>query len=222
MIRSLFFKEWIKSRWVLLVLLVAFTGVIAYSFITLSTGLRVTGVGAVWENTIQKGLTYFDYIKYLPALAGVLLAMAQYAPEITNKRLKLTLHLPMPEVRIMLSMLLFGIGSLTVLFALAYAAIGIGAGRYFPSEVTQWNLTAVVPWLWGGMAAYLLTAWVAIEPVWSRRVFETVVALCLLSLFYFSATPGAYAPLLPWLIGAVALSVVFSLYSLIRFKDGEQ
>jgi hypothetical protein len=41
-------------------------------------------------------------------------------------------------------------------------------------------------------------------------------------LFYFDAIPGAYAPFLPYLLTLIVLSVSFSFYSLIRFKDGEQ
>ncbi|MDR3133939.1 MAG: hypothetical protein LBU42_07980 [Prevotellaceae bacterium] len=219
---SLFFKEWIKSRWALLVTLLAFAGIIAYTFIYMSTELRVLGAGTVWESIIQKGVTHFDYLKYLCLLAGVLLAVVQYAPEMVNKRLKLTLHLPLPEYRIVLSMLLFGILSLAALFLLVYAAVGVGVNRYYPAEITQWNLAAILPWLWGGLAAYLLTAWIIIEPVWKQRLWNILMALCLLKLFYFDEIPNAYAPLLPYLITFCALGITFTFYSLIRFKDGVQ
>jgi hypothetical protein len=222
MVKSLFFKEWIKSRWALLVTLVVFAGVLAYSFISVSTGLRLIGAGVLWENIVQKGITNFDYTKYLPLLAGVLLALVQYAPEITNKRFKLTLHLPLPEYKTMLLMLAFGVGSLAVLFLATYVTIAVGLGAYFPTEIVQWNLSAVAPWLWGGIAAYLLAAWACLEPVWRQRVFDALIACGLLALFYFDVTPGAYAPFLPGLIILIALSVSFSFYSLIRFKDGEQ
>jgi hypothetical protein len=217
---SLFFKEWIKSRWVLLVTLLVFAGIIAYTFITMSTELRVLGADVVWESIIQKGITHFDYLKYLCLLAGVMLAVVQYAPEMTNKRLKLTLHLPLPEYRIVLSMLLFGMVSLAVLFLLVYGAVSIGVNSYYPVEIAQWNLAALLPWLWGGLAAYLLTAWISIEPVWRQRLFDTVIALCLLKLFYFDELPGAYAPLLPWLAGLCAAGITFTFYSIIRFKEG--
>ena len=219
---QLFFKEWIKTRWALLIILLLFAGVLAYSFISISTALRIIGAGLVWENIVQKGVTYFDYAKFLPLLAGVLLAVVQYVPEVINKRLKLTLHLPLPEYKIMLSMLSFGVFSLAVIFLASYFTIAIGLRSYFPAEIVQWNLAAVVPWLWGGIAAYLLSVWVCLEPVWRQRVFDALIACGLIVLFYFGATPGAYAPFLPCLLILIALSVSFSFYSLIRFKDGEQ
>jgi hypothetical protein len=218
---SLFFKEWIKSRWALLVMLLVFAGIIAYTFIIMSTELRVLGAGVVWESIIQKGITHFDYLKYLFLLAGILLAVVQYVPEMINKRLKLTLHLPLPEYRIVFSMLLFGILSLAVLFLLVYGAVSIGVNSYYPVEITQWNLAAILPWLCGGFAAYLLTTWISIEPVWKQRLLNIVIALCLLRLFYFDEIPGAYTPLLPYLILFCILSMAFTFYSIARFKNGE-
>jgi hypothetical protein len=219
---QLFFKEWIKSRWALLIIFVVFAGVVTYSFISVSTTLRLVGASQVWEGIVQKGITCFDYVKFLPLLAGVLLAVVQYAPEVINKRFKLTLHLPLPEYRIMLTMLLFGVLGLAVIFLLAYFVIAVGLSGYFPAEIVQWNLDAVRPWLWGGIAAYLLSAWACLEPVWRQRVFDALIACGLLALFYFDEIPGAYAPFLPCLLTLIVLSVSFSFYSLIRFKDGEQ
>jgi lysylphosphatidylglycerol synthetase-like protein (DUF2156 family) len=220
MIKSLFFKEWIKSRWALLVTLLVFAGVITYTFIAMSTELRILGAGTVWESIIMKGITYFDYLKYLFLLAGVLLAVVQYAPEMVNRRLKLTLHLPLPEYRIILSMLLFGVLSLAVLFLLVQGAVRTGMNRYYPVEITQWSLAAMLPWLWGGFAAYLLTVWISIEPAWRQRLFNIAIAICLLRLFYFDEIPGAYTPLLPYLIAYCFLSPAFTFYSVVRFKEG--
>jgi hypothetical protein len=219
---GLFFKEWVKTRWVLLILLVVLAGMMAYTFIGIATELRLMGANAVWENVVQKGITYFDSFRFLLLLSGVLLAVAQYVPEMTNKRFKLTLHLPLPEHRIMLTLLLFGVGCLAGIFGMAYGAVYIGTSYFYPPEITAWNLAAMQPWWWGGIAAYLLTTWICIEPVWRQRIFDGLLALGILALFYFAAAPGAYSRLLPYLIGGVVLSVFFSFYSLIRFKDGEQ
>ncbi|MDR0667011.1 MAG: hypothetical protein LBF90_00130 [Prevotellaceae bacterium] len=220
MTQSLFFKEWIKTRWALLVTLLVLAGVIAYTLIAMSTELRVLGAGVVWESLIQKGITHFDDLKYLYLLAGMLLAAVQYAPEMTNKRLKLTLHLPLPEYAIILTMLLFGLLSLTAIFLLTYGAVSVGINSYYPVEIAQWNLAAILPWLWGGLAAYLLTTWICIEPIWRQRLFNGVLALCLLELFYFDELPGAYTSLMPWLAALCLCSIAFIFYSVARFKEG--
>jgi hypothetical protein len=188
----------------------------------ISKELRVSGAGPVWEMVVQKGITYFDYVKFLPLLAGIFLAISQYAPEMASKRLKLTLHLPLPETRIMLTMLFFGIVSLAIIFFLSYSVINTGMNFYFTYEIANWNLSAVQPWLWGGLIAYTLTTWICIEPVWRQRIFNTLVGISIVALFYFNAVSEAYRPFLPYLIILVMLSISFSFYSLIRFKDGEQ
>jgi hypothetical protein len=222
MTNALFFKEWIKSRWVLLLTAVAFAGVVAYTFMGIAQELRLLGAGAVWENIVQKGVTYFSYVKFLPLMAGVLLALAQYVPEMSSKRLKLTLHLPLPEGAIMLTMLAFGLVVLAALFGAFLLAIFAGLQAYFPYEITRWNLAELHPWWWGGVAAYLLTAWVCLEPTWRQRILNGVIAALVLSLFYFKAPSGAYAPLLPYLAALVVVSLSFSFLSLIRFKEGRQ
>ncbi len=222
MIKSLFFKEWTKSRWVLLIILLVLAAVTAYAFIGIARDIRLNGYGEVWEMILQKGVTHFNYLKFLPLLAGIVLALSQYVPEMTNKRLKLTLHLPLPEFRMLLTMLLFGIVSLSILFLLTYLTINFGVKNYFSHEIAAWNLASVHPWLWSGLAGYLLTAWVCIEPVWRQRIFNAVMAVVILSLYYFRATPGSYAGFLPFLILLAVLCGLFSYYSLIRFKDGEQ
>jgi len=216
------YKEWIKTRWALLIVVMVWAGALAYSFIGIATDLRLTGAGAVWESIVQKGTTYFGLLHWLPLLTGVFVAIAQYAPEVTNKRLKLTLHLPLPEARIMLTMLGYGVAVLAALFGLAAAVAGGGAAAYFPAEIVRWNLVYIHPWLWGGLAAYLLTTWVCIEPVWRQRLFDALVAGCLLALFYFRETPGAYTPFVPYLIAVTAAGGGLIFYSLIRFKEGQQ
>lgn len=220
MIQSLYYKEWHKSRWTLLIIFLSFLGVILYSFINISQNLRVTGVDMVWDMIVQKGVYYFSNIKYLPLLAGILLALSQYVPEMTNKRLKLTLHLPLAESKIMLTMLSGGIISLAIVFILSYLTIYLGTRCYFPIEIAYWNATVTLPWLLGGITAYLLTAWVCLEPVWRQRVLNSIIAAIIITLFYFEASPTAYYPSMIYLFIITISGIAFSFYSLIRFKDG--
>ncbi len=221
MIESIYYKEWYKSRWTLLLILLAFTGVILYSFISISQNLRVQGINNVWDLIVQKGIYYFATIKYLPLLAGIILAISQYTPEMINKRLKLTLHLPMHESKIMMSMLSYGIINLILIFTLVYAVIYWGTWMYFPNEVASWNTVIILPWLMGGLVAYLLTTWICIEPVWKQRIMNSIITILILALFYFDVIPGAYTSSIVYLIVLAILCVLFSFFSLIRFKDGE-
>lgn len=221
MLRSLYYKEWQKSRWALLIILLFFAGVITYSFINISQNLRVSGIDQVWDIIVQKGTYYFSHIKYLPLMAGIALAITQYVPEMSNKRLKLTLHLPLPESKIMLTMLSFGIINLSLIFTLVYCILYGGTITYFPSEMAYWNAIVTLPWLLGGITAYLLTVWICIEPVWKQRILNGIISILLLAPYYFEVMPKAYDPIIFYLLILTIISGFFSFHSLIRFKDGE-
>lgn len=222
MIQSLYYKEWLKSRWLLLIILLSFVGVVLYSFVSISQELRVGGANQVWDLIVQKGVTYFGYVKYLPLVAGILLAISQYVPEMSNKRLKLTLHLPLAESKIMLTMLSYGVVNLFVIFAVIFVGIYLGARLYFPTEIAYWNMIVTLPWFIGGIVAYLLTAWICLEPVWKQRIYNSLISILVVALYYFDAMPEAYCPSLAYLLIIAVLSISFSFYSLIRFKDGAQ
>lgn len=222
MVRSIFFKEWIKTRWVLLLILIIFSAVIIYSFMNVSRGLRVAGSAHIWDMIVQKNITFVTFLYYIPLLSGIMLGISQYSPETYNKRLKLTLHLPIQESRNLLLMLSFGVLSLGVILLVAYATLKIGFGQYFCHEIVDWNIEKITPWLWSGIAAYLLCAWICIEPVWKQRVLNALVSLLIVWLFLFDETPYTYTPFLPYLIAGILLLVGFSFYSLNRFKEGKQ
>lgn len=221
MIQSLYYKEWLKSRWILLVIFLAFIGIISYSFITISQNIRVGGINPVWDFIVQKGIYYFGYIKYFPLVAGILLAVTQYVPEMSDKRLKLTLHLPLPESKIMYTMLSYGIVCLCIIFLLAYTIIYAGTTYYFPSEIAFWNAIVILPWILGGIVSYSLTTWICIEPVWRQRILNSLISILIISLFYFDCVPEAYNPSIGYLLAITILTIIFSFSSLIRFKDGE-
>lgn len=222
MIKSIFYKEWVKSRWALLIILLVLGGVIIYSFMNVSRGLRMAGGQHIWDMIVQKGITFTDFIKYVPLFSGILLALSQYIPEMINKRLKLTLHLPLSESKVLISMIAYGILCLFIIFMLSYGILYAGFNKYFCAEIAQWNMVLTIPWFLGGITAYLLTAWICIEPVWKHKIFNSIIAMLIISLYYFDALPETYNPLLIYLIVLLLVSISFSYHSLVRFKDGEQ
>ncbi|HBL33181.1 MAG TPA: hypothetical protein DDZ96_05100, partial [Porphyromonadaceae bacterium] len=183
---------------------------------------RVNGAVQTWFNVIVKDITLLGQMQWLPLLAGVLLALSQYVPEMVDKRLKLTLHLPLPEKNIMAAMLGYGAAVLVTLFALTYLILTVGLGVYYPSEIVHSALWASLPWFLAGLTAYFCVAWVCMEPVWRQRIADTLMAVCLLSLFFIDAKSGAYATFVFYSIAIVCVVAAFPLYSMVRFKDGVQ
>ncbi|MDR1023325.1 MAG: hypothetical protein LBL94_08665 [Prevotellaceae bacterium] len=219
---SLIFKEWIKTRRFILLSGILFAALIAYVFLWLSQAIGSMGIVNLWEAIIGKEFSLIAHVKYLPLAAGLLLAVVQLTPEMQSKRLKLTLHLPMSETRIICTMLGYGIAVLVALFAAGALALVAGISVRFSREVALSNFLTALPWFLGGLQAYLLGAWICLEPVWRQRLFNAIPAACVVSSFYGSASPGAYVTYLPCMLIFIAASFFFPLRSAARFKDGEQ
>jgi hypothetical protein len=222
MIQSIIYKEWIKTRKTIGLLAAVFLGAGVFSFMKINEGIRAAGMVAYWETIIQKDAVLFPYFEYLPLLAGLLLAITQYVPELQFKRLKLTLHLPLSESKILLTMLIFGFGVVFLFVVLTLALLLWGLNHYFPAEIVQasfWNLS---PWFLAGLASYLLASWVCFEPQWKQRILNAIPGICVLSFFFLRAKSGAYQPFDPYLAGFVVVAFFFSFYSTARFKEGVQ
>ena len=66
---------------------------------------------------VQRDVIFIDMLQYIPLIAGILMAIVQFVPEMQRKCLKLTLHLPYPELKMTGNMLLSGLVLLLVCFA---------------------------------------------------------------------------------------------------------
>jgi hypothetical protein len=223
MLKSLFYKEWIKTKRIILLMGIIAIALIIYTFINTGQMFRVGGALQTWTNVILKDMAILpEIIKWFPLLAGCLLGLVQFVPEMTDKRLKLTLHLPLPESKILSSMLMYGILALLVIYILMYLALNIGLQLYYPSEIICAMTSQILPCFLGGIAAYFFVSWICIEPVWRQRIFNIIIAISGLSLFSFGAKSGAYIPFIPYLIAIVIIGFYFPFYSTARFKDGAQ
>lgn len=219
---ALGYKEWMKTRRIIGVLIVLFIAVLTYTFIELTYAIRLDGAVNVWYTYIYQGTSVAPLFAWLPLIAGLSIALTQFVPEMTNKRLKLTLHLPAPESLIIGHMLLYGLCTLLLLFVLSEVIL-IGAGScYLPSGVLKQLGWQLLPWSMAGIAVYGFTSWVCIEPQWKQRIWNALTGIAGVSIFYISQFPGVYACFLTGSIFVAILSLSFPLYSCVRFKNGIQ
>ena len=79
--------------------------------------VEMIGAAHVWEVMLQRDVIFIDMLQYIPLIAGILMAIVQFVPEMQRKCLKLTLHLPYPELKMTGNMLLSGLILLLVCFA---------------------------------------------------------------------------------------------------------
>lgn len=222
LLKALSYKEWMKTRklvggWILLLAAVS-----VYAYIDLTYTIRMNEAVNVWFGILFQGTSVSALLMYLLPLAGITLAIVQFVPEMTQKRFKLTLHLPASESRLVSSMLLFGYGVLGVLYLCCLVFLSLLVSRVLPFEGVSMMLSQVLPWTAAGLAGYGFTAWICIEPSWKQRAMNMLMAAGLLSVCFVSVYPGAYAGFGWGMAVLVAASFVFPFYSCIRFKQGVQ
>ncbi|TAJ13290.1 hypothetical protein DMA11_09605 [Marinilabiliaceae bacterium JC017] len=222
MTKALLYKEWLKTRWVIYALLL--TGIVlhAYLFIKLGRTFRFAGKEHLWDVIINRNRFLFEPVQYFPLIAGLLVGLAQYVPETYQKRLKLHLHLPLPEKRLTLAMNGAGITILIGLFSLFIGLLLTGISVFFTSEFVTMAFITICPWYLGGLTIYGFTAWVCLEPSWKMRIANTLIAIFFTYFFYMSAAPGSYEPTLAIYSVATLLPIVFIFHSINRFKSGKQ
>lgn len=217
---ALSYKEWMKTRQILGIFLLIFAVAVVYSIIDIRHDIRIDGADNVWYRYFFQGASVAPLFRWAPALAGLAVALSQFVPEMTNKRLKLTLHLPSGETSIMACMLVYGVVCLVVLFAVAEVALVLLASAVLPSEIICSMLQQHLPWLASGIAAYGFTAWVCIEPQWKQRVCNAVIAVAGMSVLFVSLAAGAYIHFLLAMLVIMIVALLAPIYSCARFKDG--
>lgn len=222
MIKAIFYKEWIKMRWFCLVAALFLAGFTAYALLRVQRVITFKGAAHIWEVMLEKEVVFVDILQYQPVLLGVLLALVQFIPEMTHKRLKLTLHLPFPQRKMILLMMSVGLAALAVLSAVQAFVLWCYFHTLLAPELVSRILLTSLPWYLAGLALYPLAAWVCLEPTWRRRVADILVAVGVCRLFFLSETPQAYDGMLPWLLALLLCVLFFPLLSVYRFKQGCQ
>lgn len=116
MIKSIIYKEWIKIKKVSLFLALIGILIIIGIYSNVRHELIIKDAETYWNNILQQRAIYFTVLKFIPLLIGLLISVAQFVPEIVEKRIKLTLHLPTNEETIVLKMVLFGLFCICMIF----------------------------------------------------------------------------------------------------------
>lgn len=92
--KAIVYKEWIKTRRYLFAALLLTAGFAGYGLLRLYRAVELMGAGHIWEVMVTRNAVFIDPMEFVPLLAGLLLAVVQFVPEMQRKCLKLTLHLP--------------------------------------------------------------------------------------------------------------------------------
>ena len=222
MITAIFYKEWIKSRWYFLLATLFMIGITGYLMLRINRAIALQGIEHLWVVMVQKDAIFIDLLQFVPLLTGMLLGFVQFFPEIQRKCLKLTLHLPYSQKKMILSMLLFGVLALLVCFAAGLLVMTAYLFQHFTTELSLRILLSSLPWFLAGISGYLLLSWICLEPTWKRRIINLVISALIIRVYFLAPGAEAYNGFLPWLTLYTLLVASFSWISVVRFKAGKQ
>lgn len=219
---AIFYKEWIKTRWYLLLALLSSLAFVGYAILRINRVVLMKGADHLWEVMLSRDAIFVELLTYVPLIIGILLALVQYTPEMYRKCLKLTLHLPYPRLLMINEMLAYGVLALLACFVLNYLVLFLYLQEIMAPELYARILLTACPWYLAGIAAYLFVAWITLEPTWRFRVINTIISALLLQIYFMAPAPEAYNGFLPLLSVFTLIPALFSNISMIRFKEGKQ
>ncbi len=219
--KSIIYKEWIKVGWYLALLTVFGILVLGIIFLGVQHDKIFSNANNYWYAILFNGYKYYSLLKFIPLLMGIVFAFAQFYPEIVNKRIKLTFHLPLKEDKVILIMLLFGTVCLMAGYGIMAGLFWAVSRFFFAVEIVNAALISVAPWFLAGFGAYFLIGTIILEPVWLYRILYTITAVLFIPLYLADSISGGYRPaILPlaFLTVLISVSLLFSAY---RFRKGE-
>ena len=205
MIQAIFYKEWIKTRWYLLLATLFMIGITGYSMLRIGRTIAIQGIDHLWVVMVQKDAIFIDLLQFVPLLTGILLAAVQFFPEMQR-----------------MAMLAFGVLALFACFATSFIIMGVYLPQHFTSELVQRILLSAAPWFLAGFAGYLLVSWICLEPTWKRRVLNLIIAALIFRVYFLAPGAEAYNSFLPCLTLYTLLIASLSWISVVRFKAGKQ
>lgn len=220
MLRSLFFKEWLKTRMAVILALVATIGLCAYILLDVSRLIAANGMMPVWDTLLNRDTILIELLRFVPLIVGILLGVTQILPEMTQKRIKLTLHLPVDNWKSIGTMVLYGAVVMLVLAVLNLGVCFVVLQCWLPAEILKHIFLTAIVWYLAGILAYFFTVWITLEPTWKMRIPELLFAAACLRGFYMSPMPEVYNAFLPIMVVFTMLCSALPMLSIDRFKKG--
>lgn len=220
MIKAIINKEWYKTRKMFAISLIISLLAAIYAVLRIQRLIAMKGMDHLWMIALLKDNSFADIIRLVPLLAGIAISVAQMVPEMSQKRLKLTLHLPVDQTRLLMLMLGTGIAEILVITGVAVAVIGFYDSMVMPARLTVRIMLSVLPWVVAGFASYLLTCAICLEGSWRHRIILALAGAAFLLTMFLEPALEAYNSFLPMLIIVTVLLALLSAGSVIRFKEG--
>ena len=220
MYKAIFYKEWLKIRWIYFAMSAVSLLILGYILLNISHDLKFIKAPSYLYQVIFMGAKFYSIYMYIPLLTGLVIAISQFVPEVHSSRLKLTLHLPENENKILIEMISVGFLFLILLFLFSIIVLAIIVRIYFPTEIVNSVLYTSSPWFIAGIAVYFAVSMIIIEPIWSRRILYFLITYGFTNTLFKSYWYNLYDRSLPLYILFTLFFSISILLSGYRFKKG--
>lgn len=215
---SILQKEFFKSRLALAVCLLTTCAVAVSSIVLLAGRCRAGGAESVISDYIIRGAGGAGLAGAVAMLVGVGLGLAQYVPEAVDGRIRLTLHLPVPEWQNVLLMCGFGWLSLLAVGLVSFGVYAVGFSQYVPWEIVVDNMRPVLPWCAVSFAGYNLSCAACLDRAVRGRVKW---GLCWLAVVLTASfLPGDAGTAWPFMVVVALPTALAPFVSSERYKAG--
>ena len=220
--KMILYKEWLKTKGFIFGALAAMALLIFYCLLSIIKTAQINGTDTLWILVLQRDYVLVETMKYFPVALGMLLAVVQYLPEVSRKRLKLTLHLPYPQKKTVGVMYGYGLLVLLAFFILMSVIFYAVLRHYLAAELVSRIFITIAIWYLAGFAAYLWGTAICLEPTWKMRSVLLLLFAALILLLFLSSTPESYNHILLGLCIYVLCGQLLIFHSISRFKEGLQ
>ncbi|MCC8173800.1 MAG: hypothetical protein LIO65_05285 [Odoribacter sp.] len=219
-IKHILYKEWVKTKYPIIISGVICLFIVCRIFTSVLSDLDKMG-SVYYYSSILNGKTIFFYaFKYLPFIVALLIGLFQYIPEVVEKRIKLSIHLPVNPLTIIYSMIIYGFVVFSIIIFLSLLLLTGLLSIKMPWEVLSPMILTIIPWILGGMTTYFLVAMLAFEPTWKYRIIFAISFYFLIKIYFSTYPIGNAVTIFPVLIIATLLSALGVLYTSHRFIKG--
>lgn len=222
MIKAIFYKEWLKTNRTFIVCLVLGIAIAIYAALGINRIVVNKGVDHVWLIMLMKDQMFIDALRYVPLLIGLAIGISQMAPEMSHKRLKLTLHLPYSSEKLVGLMLLTGLVELMVIYGCMAATVFCYESMILPRELVMRGFLTSLPWFFAGFIAYLFATAVCLEGAWRERVILGLIGIGVLTVMFMQDAPEGYNGMIIAAIILIIAIIALTYRSVYRFKEGRQ
>jgi len=180
MIKSILFKEWLKTYKVILSFMLIFLLAIFETFLDIKNKLEFQDATVTIVDIIILGRFDFNYIDIISMAFSVLLAIMQFYPEIHNGRIRLYLHLPLNHNKLITIMIFSGLATIMTVFLLFTVGYFFILNIYYPIEVFFAIYSKLIPIFLSSILLYFTIALFFIEPKNMKKISYIVITILLL------------------------------------------